>query len=101
MPGVTRPISAVRLVVAWWAVASLGTRWTFRVLIVPGAPLVHHGPYAVLRHPNYVAVVGELAGMALLVGARVTGPLTTLLFSLLLWRRIQVENRALRHPPCN
>ena len=84
----------------WWAMASLGTRWTFRVLVVPGVPLVTHGPYAVLRHPNYVAVVGELAGMALLVGARVSGPLATLLFSLLLWRRILVEDRALRHPPC-
>lgn len=83
----------------WWAVASLGTRWTFRVLIVPGAPLVTRGPYALLRHPNYVAVVGELASMALLVGARVSGPVTTLLFSLLLWRRIRVEDRALRYPP--
>jgi methyltransferase len=84
----------------WWAMASLGTRWTFRVLVLPRAPLVTHGPYTVLRHPNYVAVLGELAGMALLVGARVSGPFATLLFSLLLWRRIRVEDRALRHPPC-
>ena len=84
----------------WWAMASLGTRWTFRVLVVPRAPLVTHGPYAVLRHPNYVSVVGELAGMALLVGARVSGPITLLLFGLLLRRRILVEDRALRHPTC-
>jgi methyltransferase len=78
-----------------WAMASLGPRWTFRVLVVPGAPLVTRGPYAVVRHPNYIAVIGELAGMALLVGARVTGPLATVLFSLLIRRRIGVENRAL------
>ena len=83
----------------WWAMASLGTRWTFRVLILPGAPLVSAGPYAVLRHPNYVAVVGELLGMALLVGAAVTGPIALLLFSLLLRQRIRVEDRALRSPP--
>ena len=82
----------------WWAMASLGTRWTFRVLIVPGAPLVNTGPYAVLRHPNYVAVVDEFLGMALMVGARVSGPVTVLLFGLLLLRRIRVENRALRYP---
>jgi len=82
----------------WWAMASLGPRWTFRVLIVPGAPLVNTGPYAVLRHPNYVAVVGELMSMALLVGAGVTGPASLLLFSLLLRRRIRVENRAIRRP---
>lgn len=84
-----------------WAIAALGPRWTFRVLVLPAAPLVAHGPYAFVRHPNYIAVVGELLGMALLVGARVTGPLTTVLFSLLLRRRIGVENRALRHPPCS
>jgi methyltransferase len=81
----------------WWAMASLGVRWTFRVLIVPGAPLVTHGPYAIGHHPNYIAVVGELVAMALLVGARISGPAATLLFSWLMWRRIRVENRALRY----
>jgi methyltransferase len=81
-----------------WAIASLGRRWTFRVLVVPGAPLVAHGPYAFARHPNYIAVVGELVGMAGLVGARATGPVATLLFGLLLRRRIASEDRALRHP---
>ena len=83
----------------WWAMASLGTRWTFRVLILPGAALVSRGPYAVLRHPNYVAVVGELLSMALLVGAAVSGPIAVLLFGLLLLQRIRVEDRALRSPP--
>lgn len=85
----------------FWAIAALGPRWTFRVLVLPAVPLVAHGPYAIVRHPNYVAVVGELIGMALLVGARVTGPVATLLFSLLVRERIRVENRALRHPPCS
>lgn len=87
-------LAASKLLKAW-AIASLGFRWTFRVLVVPGAPLVTHGPYAFARHPNYIAVVGELAGMALLVGARMTGPLAVVLFSLLIRRRIHVENRAL------
>ena len=56
------------------------------------------GPYAVLRHPNYVAVVGELMSMALMVGARVSGTATVLLFGLLIRQRIRVENRALRCP---
>lgn len=84
----------------FWAIASLGDRWTFRVLVVP-EPLVVRGPYAWIRHPNYVAVVGELVSMALLVGARVAGPVATVLFGLLIWRRIQVENRALRHSACS
>lgn len=79
----------------YWAIASLGRRWTFRVLVLPGAPLVRTGPYAVLRHPNYVAVLGELSGMALLVGARFSGPVAFVLFALLLRRRIEIEERTL------
>lgn len=82
----------------FWAIASLGRRWTFRVLVPPGAPLVRRGPYAFLRHPNYIAVIGELVGMALLTGARVCGPAATILFALLLRRRVAVEEQALGAP---
>ena len=85
----------------YWAIASLGPRWTFRVLVLPGAPLVEHGPYAYMQHPNYVGVVGELAGMGLLVGAAVTCPVAVVLFSLLLRRRMRVEDGALRHLTCS
>ena len=98
-PGAATAAGALLMVASkalkFWAIASLGDRWTFRVLVV-AEPLVVRGPYRWLRHPNYVAVVGELAGMALLVGARVAGPAATLLFSLLIWRRIRVEGPALR-----
>ena len=93
-------VMAASKALKWWAMASLGVRWTFRVLILPGAPLVTHGPYAFWRHPNYIAVVGELVAMALMTGARVTGPLMTLLFGWLRWQRIRVEDRALRYPTC-
>lgn len=78
-----------------WAISTLGIRWTFRVLVLPGASLVSRGPYAVLRHPNYVAVIGEIIGIALLVWAPFTGALSVGGFSALLSRRIRVENRAL------
>ena len=79
----------------WWAVATLGAAWTFRVIVVPGAPLVATGPYRILRHPNYVAVVGELVGTALVTGAIVTGPTAVLVFGVLLKKRIAVEESAL------
>jgi methyltransferase len=79
----------------WWAILSLGPAWTFRVIVVPGAPQVARGPYAYLRHPNYVAVVLELAGIALTSGARVSGPLVTLAFGALMMKRIFVEDKAL------
>ena len=78
-----------------WAIASLGTRWTFRVLVLPGVPLVTRGPYRWLRHPNYLAVVGELLGFAVVVGAPVTGVLSVIGFGALMLRRIRVEDSAL------
>jgi methyltransferase len=80
----------------FWAVASLGERWTYRVFVLPDEPLVSSGPYRYMRHPNYVGVVGELAGMALLAGSRVTGPLSLVFFGWLLSRRIKAEEKALR-----
>jgi methyltransferase len=80
----------------FWAIAALGERWTYKVLVLPGVPLVTGGPYRFVRHPNYAGVVGELLGMALVTGARVTGPLGIVFFSWLLVRRIQAEDRALR-----
>lgn len=79
----------------WWAISALGQAWTFRVIVVRGAALAVSGPYRFIRHPNYVAVVGELVAIALLCGARVTGPAAVAAFALLILRRVVVENRAL------
>lgn len=78
-----------------WAMASLGPRWSFRVLVPPGQPPVVAGPYRLLNHPNYVAVCGEIVGAACLVAAPVSGILFLLGFGWLMRRRIAVEDRAL------
>ena len=79
----------------WWAIAALGDFWTFRVIVIPGARLVCAGPYRYLRHPNYVAVAGELVAVALMTGAIVAGPIATIAFGVLLLKRIAIEERAL------
>lgn len=78
-----------------WAISTLGTRWSFRVLVPPGEPPIVAGPYRVLRHPNYLAVCGEIAGAALMVGAFVSGAVFLVGFGWLMRRRIVVEDRAL------
>jgi methyltransferase len=93
--GIGLTILATAKLLKWWAILSLGAYWTFRVIVVPGTAAVRNGPYRVLRHPNYVGVVGEIAGIALAANARISGPLAMLLFGALLLRRISVENRAL------
>lgn len=78
-----------------WAIATLGSRWTFRVLVMRDAPLVASGPYRLLNHPNYVAVIGELIGVAAIVWAPITGFLVAIGFGWLMRARIRVEDRAL------
>jgi len=82
----------------YWAIAHLGDRWTFKVLVLPDVPLVRTGPYRYVDHPNYIAVFGELAGMALLMSAWISGPVMTVMFGIALRARLQVETRALRNP---
>ncbi|MGE3955677.1 MAG: isoprenylcysteine carboxylmethyltransferase family protein [Vicinamibacterales bacterium] len=79
----------------WWAILSLGQAWTFRVIVVPGMEMVRRGPYARLRHPNYVGVVGELAGAGLIAAAPIAGVLGTAFFCGLMLLRVRLENRVL------
>ncbi len=81
--------------IKYWAISTLGPRWTFRVIVPPRSTLVAAGPYRYLRHPNYVGVMGELIGFALLAGAPVTGALASGVFAAILLARIRVEERAL------
>ena len=85
--------------VKYAAIATLGTRWSFRVLVAAGAPLVSRGIYAVLRHPNYVGVAGEVVGIALWMQAPITGTLFAVTFGLILLWRIRIEERALGLAP--
>ena len=79
----------------WWCIAVLGRQWNTRVVVVPGLPLVGRGPYAWLRHPNYVAVVLEGIALPLVHTAWVTALTFTVLNAALLRVRIKTENAAL------
>jgi len=79
----------------WWCIATLGPQWNTRVIVVPGAALVAGGPYRLLRHPNYVAVVAEGFALPLVHTAWVTAAAFTVLNLLLLSVRIRVEEQAL------
>ena len=95
MAGVGMAVFAAAKLFKFWAIATLGHRWTYTVLVLPGAPLVSSGPYRLMRHPNYAGVIGELVGMALVTGALITGPISLVFFGVLLLIRIRAEERAL------
>lgn len=80
----------------WWCITTLGARWNTRVIVVPGLPLVARGPYRLIPHPNYVAVVAEGIALPLVHTAWITALTFTVLNAVLLagWR-IPAEDRAL------
>lgn len=78
-----------------WVIASLGRRWTTRIVILPGAPLVRRGPYRFFSHPNYAVVVAEVAVLPLAFGLFGLALVFSVLNALVLWVRIGAESRAL------
>lgn len=79
----------------YWAIATLGDRWSTRVLVPPGEAPVTSGPYRYLDHPNYVAVVAELAALPLALGAWRTAVVATVANAAVLRSRISVESAAI------
>jgi methyltransferase len=79
----------------WWAIATLGERWNVRILVVQGAAPVTAGPYRWVRHPNYLAVVLEIAAIPLIHGAWLTALLFTIANAAILVVRIRAEEAAL------
>ena len=88
-------VFALAKAIKYWAIATLGERWTFRVLVPPNSMRIASGPYRFMRHPNYLGVMGELAGMALMARAPIAGSLSVVIFGILIAGRIRVEERAL------
>lgn len=78
-----------------WVIASLGGRWTTRIITVPGEVLVQRGPYRFLSHPNYVVVALEIAVLPLAFDLVVYAVVFTLLNAAVVTLRIRVESRAL------
>jgi methyltransferase len=79
----------------YWAIRTLGQRWSFRVLVPVHSTRITTGPYRYMRHPNYVAVAMELAGIGIMAHAPLSGLASLVVFGSLLLARIRVEERAL------
>ena len=78
-----------------WVITTLGRRWTTRIIVLSGAPLVMGGPYRYLRHPNYAVVAAEIAVLPLAFGALAIALVFSAANAVLTARRIRIENRAL------
>ena len=78
-----------------WVLATLGARWTTRIIVVPGEHLVARGPYRWIKHPNYAVVVAEIAVLPLALGLPLVALVFTVVNGLVLFVRIRAENAAL------
>jgi methyltransferase len=78
-----------------WIIATLGARWTTRIIVLPGEPLVASGPYRYLSHPNYAVVAAEIATLPLALHLPVLAMIFTGLNAAVLAIRLRVETRAL------
>lgn len=79
----------------WWCISTLGRQWNTRVVVIPGADRVNGGPYRLMPHPNYVAVIAEGIALPLVHSAWITAAVFTVLNAVLLNTRVNVENSAL------
>ncbi|MGA2287334.1 isoprenylcysteine carboxyl methyltransferase family protein [Bradyrhizobium sp.] len=78
-----------------WVMWTLGSRWTTRIIVLPGEPLVSSGPYRFLSHPNYVVVGAEIILLPLVLKLPLVAAVFTILNALVLTIRIRAENSAL------
>lgn len=78
-----------------WVIVTLGSRWTTRIMVVPGARRIRRGPYRYVNHPNYWIVCGEIAVVPLMFGAWLLALIASAVNLLVLRMRVRVENKAL------
>lgn len=98
LPGLAAAMLALLLAAValrWWVIATLGERWTTRIIYLPGASPITGGPYRFLRHPNYLAVAAEIAALPLMHSAWITALAFSVLNIWLLGVRIRAEEAAL------
>ena len=86
---------AVLQVFRVWILATLGPRWTTRI-IVTGTPLVARGPFRFIPHPNYALVVAEIIVAPMVLDLVWVAAVFTVLNALMLRHRIAVEDAAIR-----
>ena len=98
IPELAWPLIAVAILcqgLRWWVITTLGYQWNTRVIIVPELSRVTGGPFKYLSHPNYLAVVTEIAVLPLIHSAWLTAVVFSLLNAWLLTVRVRCENSAL------
>jgi len=78
----------------WWAIGTLGRRWTTGVLVLPGEQPVMRGPYRWLRHPGYLAGVTSAVALPMVAGMWPVALFVAVMFAVVVALRVRCEDRA-------
>lgn len=88
-------LTAAGLSFAVWARLHLGRNWSGTITIKVEHELITSGPYGIVRHPIYTGMLFGFVGSAIAVG-RWRGVLAVALVALAIWRRVHLEEGAMR-----
>ncbi len=99
--GINQPVAlfwlalfAALQIARFWILISLGPRWTTRIIVLD-EPLVQKGPFAFMRHPNYVLVVAEIFVAPMVLGLTSIALVFSVINAVVLFIRIKEEEKAL------
>jgi len=81
--------------VRFWGFQTLGRYFTFTVQTSSDQPVITAGPYGLVRHPSYAAILVAVVGLGLLIGNWWSLILLTAAVACGLVFRIHVEERVL------
>jgi len=87
-------LEAVGFALAVWSRRTLGSNWSGEVRIAAGHQLVRSGPYRVVRHPIYTAILTMYCGI-MLVSGEMHALLAFAAIALAYWRKLRMEETAL------
>jgi methyltransferase len=82
-------------VLRYWVIATIGPYWTHRIVTLPEAPVISHGPYRFLRHPNYAVSIAETLVLPLAFGEIALGVIFTAIWAAVLRYKVGLEEQAL------
>lgn len=92
-------VFAVATLLRVWTLSTIGRAWNVRVVAPPADAIATTGPYAWVRHPNYLVVILEIASLPLIHTAWWSAVVLSLLNAFVLAHRIRTEEAVLARNP--
>lgn len=88
-------LTAVCFAFAWWARLTMGRLWAGFISRLPDHHIVDTGPFAIVRHPIYTAIIAAAFLLAIAQGTA-EGLAGAVLFLIAFWLKARIEENFLR-----